>query len=272
MDIQAYIMSGIIETYVLGLASAEEAAELEMLQLEYPEVEQAISEFARLLEVKAMENAIAPPVNVKPKILEAIKEEERYVPVITLPADNNTHKSLSVKSFQVWRMLAAASVIMFVTSAALNFYLYNRYNQKKDAYQALLTERNTLQANNQIFQTHLQQWQKAAEVMADPAMAVIKMPGTPGKEQSLATVYWNTKNKDVYVVANKLPEPVKGKQFQLWALVDGKPVDAGVLERDCFGVCKLKNIPRAQAFAITLENEGGSPTPTMQQMYVLGKV
>ncbi len=108
--------------------------------------------------------------------------------------------------------------------------------------------------------------------MADPAMAVIKMPGIAGKEDNLATLYWNTKNKDVYVMLNKLPVPAKGKQFQLWALVDGKPVDAGLLNSECQGVCKMKNIPKAQAFAITLENEGGSPAPTMQQMYVLGKV
>jgi len=33
----------------------------------------------------------------------------------------------------------------------------------------------------------------------------------------------------------------------------------------------MKNTPRAQAFAITLEKRGGSPTP-QGKMYVLGKV
>jgi len=74
-----------------------------------------------------------------------------------------------------------------------------------------------------------------------------------------------------HLLANKLPQAPSGKQYQLWALVDGKPVDAGMIG-DCNGLCRLKNIPRAQAFAITLEREGGSPTPTMDQMYVLGKV
>jgi anti-sigma-K factor RskA len=34
----------------------------------------------------------------------------------------------------------------------------------------------------------------------------------------------------------------------------------------------MKNIPRAEAFAITLENAGGSAVPTMSQLYVIGKV
>jgi anti-sigma-K factor RskA len=272
VDIQAYIQSGIIESYVLGLASAEEAAELENLQFQFPEIQQAISEFSASLEQQTFENAITPPSDVKVKIMAAMKDEIKAAPVISLPRDAATNADVSVKPLRLSRMLAAASVILFIASACLNFYLYNRYSQKNEAYQALLTERSTLQANNQIYQTHLQQWQKAAEVMSDPAMAVIKMPGTPGKEQNLATVYWNTKNKEVYVMPNKLPQPARGKQFQLWALVDGKPVNAGVLGTDCKGVCKMKNIPKAQAFAITLENEGGSPTPTMQEMYVLGKV
>jgi len=34
----------------------------------------------------------------------------------------------------------------------------------------------------------------------------------------------------------------------------------------------MKNIPKAQAFAITLEKKGGSVTPTLSAMYVMGKV
>lgn len=270
MDIKAYIQSGIIESYVLGLASAEESAEVETMQLQFGEVREAVSAFSQLLEDEAFTNAVAPPENVKAKIMAALKAEESKAPIVKLPT--NTETNVSANVFDLWRKVAAASVILFIVSAGLNIYLYNRYNQKSDAYQALLTERNTLQANNQIFQTNLRQWQTAAEVMADPAMTVVKMPGTPGKEKNFATVYWNTKSTDVYLMPNKLPTPAKGKQFQLWALVDGKPVDAGVLDPACKGACKMKNIPKAQAFAITLENEGGSPTPAMEQLYVLGKV
>ena len=35
---------------------------------------------------------------------------------------------------------------------------------------------------------------------------------------------------------------------------------------------KMKNIPAASMFAITLEKSGGSETPTLSEMYVAGKV
>ena len=35
---------------------------------------------------------------------------------------------------------------------------------------------------------------------------------------------------------------------------------------------KMKPFDKADAFAITLEKKGGSTTPTMEAMYVMGKV
>jgi len=56
-------------------------------------------------------------------------------------------------------------------------------------------------------------------------------------------------------------------------MVDGKPTDAGIFEMDKgIAFMKLKTIPRAQAFAITLEKRGGSETPDMNALYVMGKV
>jgi anti-sigma-K factor RskA len=101
------------------------------------------------------------------------------------------------------------------------------------------------------------------------------MPGvaTSPAPKSLATVYWNTESKEVYLLLNRLPAPVSNKQYQLWAIVNGHPVDAGIIEMES-GVffVKLKTIPKAEAFAITLEKKGGSSTPTMEAMYVMGKV
>jgi hypothetical protein len=45
VDIKAYIESGVIESYVLGMADAQEAAELEQLSRQYPEIRKAIDDF-----------------------------------------------------------------------------------------------------------------------------------------------------------------------------------------------------------------------------------
>lgn len=275
MDIQAYIESGIIESYVLGLTSAEENNEVETFRTQYPEVESAINEFSISLEQQALENAVTPPAFIKANILTHIQEddedEEVAIPNEVVAKHKEEALIVPYSNMRYWRLVAAASVILLIVSAALNYYLYEQYLNKNNAYQALLSERQTLQANNQVYETKLKEWQSAATMMADPEMATVKMRNPKGQNKA-ATVFWNTKNKDVYVMANNLPTPEAGKQYQLWALVDGKPVDAGIMELNCTAVCKMKNIPKAQAFAITLEKTGGSPTPDLNALSVMGNI
>jgi anti-sigma-K factor RskA len=272
VDIHAYIESGIIESYVLSLTSTEESVEVEKFRTEYVEVEAAIAEFSQALEQHAFENAIIPPPELKAKVLAAIKEA-RGVEEPTTAMAPQTEKSFVVPLHQTtsWRMIAAASVILFIVSAAANFYLYQQYRNKEDDYEALLSQRETLQAKNDVYHTQLKEWQSAAAMMADTGMAMIKMASAKGKDDA-ATVFWDKRNKDVFVMVNKLPEPQVGKQYQLWAMVDGQPVDAGILDLSCTSVCKMKNVPRAQAFAITLEREGGNKIPNLKALFVIGNV
>ena len=109
------------------------------------------------------------------------------------------------------------------------------------------------------------------QMMSDPAIQKISLSATKAGENNLATIFWDSKSKDVYLMLNKLPQAAAGKQYQLWAIVNGKPVDAGMIDA-CAGLCKMKNIPNASMFAITLEKKGGVASPTMDQMYVAGKV
>lgn len=271
MDTQAYIQSGIIESYVLGLANSEEVAEVDLLRKQHPELERAIIDFSLLLEHSVLDT-IAPPPEVKKKIMKMISSEQAVFSAKNTTDESDQVYHTIIRSIRPWQIAAAASIILLVISSVFNFYLYNRYSEKSKAYMALLSERNSLYSENQVIQTSIHQWESAAHMMADPAMAVIKMKGIPGKEKNMATLFWDTRNKDVYIMPNKLPNPQQGKQYQLWALVDGKPIDAGVLDLHCSGACKMKNITRAQAFAITLENSGGSASPTLEQMIVKGTV
>ena len=275
MDIEAYIESGLIESYVFGLATDDEIAQLEALRLQYAQINIAINDFSSILEEQAFSESSPPPPYLKNKIMAALQTQNESAPVVYISASqnekqaNNHQNNLSIKP---WKMMAAASVILLVVSAALNFYFYTKYSEKREEYQALLNEKNTLAAANQVYQTSQQEWENTTKLMADSAMVFVKMKTAAGKNNNDATVFWNSQNKDVYVMTKTLPHPTVGKQFQLWAIVDGKPVDAGIINLDCLGVCKMKNIPHAQAFAITLENVGGSPAPHLDQLVVIGKI
>jgi anti-sigma-K factor RskA len=272
VDTKTYIESGIIESYVLGLASAEEAAELELLCMQHQEIKNAVDEFSLTMERTALANAVTPPGAVKERLMSALAgeffEEEKpstsVIPLHTPGAPARMPRIAALKYF------AAASVILLLGSTILNFYLYNSYRAVNTRYEALLTDRNSLQANNDVFRTKLDDLEKSFRVIQNPDVKVITLNGTKGRENNLAAVYWDTKTKDVYFLPTRMEVAPSDKQYQLWAIVDGKPVDAGVVG-DCNGLCRMKNVPKAEAFAITLEKKGGRAVPTLSAMYVMGK-
>ncbi len=281
MNIKEYISSGIVESYVLGLADAVERAEFENMCAAHVEIRDARDQFEVLLEQQAFINVIEPPRDLQNKIFAEIETDISNAPSRVIPFSKNINApdrdDKIVSSLRKMRYFVAASVILLVASTILNLYFFSQNKDYVARYQNLLASQQQLASTNKAMQAKLQTYQNNLAILKDPNLTIVKMPGTnvptSPAPNSVATVYWNQNSKEVYLFVNNMPQPQAGKQYQLWALVDGKPVDAGVFDTNTeTAFVKMKNIPNAQGFAITLENRGGSPSPTMQQMYVLGNV
>lgn len=280
MNIQDYISSGIVESYVLGLADPAERSEFERMCMEHPEVEQARQDFERSLEHHAFAGALRPAAQVKSRLFAHLDVEadstgdgRNDAPPFVIGSNDVTAK----QSTASWlRYLAAASVILLLGSTALNLYFFTQYRSYTKRYNDLLAQQSDLAANNSVLQTKLRQYEESMSILNDPSLLVVRVsgqnaPASPDTS-SLATVYWNPSTRDVYLTISKLPPADANRQYQLWAIVDGKPVDAGVLETDQpLPLLKMKSIQRADVFAITLERKGGVPAPE-GPIYLLGKV
>jgi hypothetical protein len=268
------------------LADHEERAEFERICAAHSEVRKARESFELSLEEHAMMNAITPSKNIKSKIFAEIEIEDEKLKAdaddsddkntFYVPADTEPKPPVKISAIKWPSYLAAASIILLLASTALNFYFFNQYKSVSNSYQALVAQQTELAKNNDVMRTKLYAYENTLTMLKDPDMAIIKMPGTnvptSPDSNSVATVYWNTRSKDVYLMVNNLPQPASDKQYQLWAIVDGQPVDAGVFDLQTSpGLVRMKNMPRAQIFAVTLEKRGGSVTP-QGPMYVLGKV
>jgi len=114
VNIQEYISSGIVESYVLGLASDEERREFEKSCDQYPEVLAARTAFELALEKQAMENAIAPSVDLKNKIAEQIGATGKVVSMQLAPE----------RKISWLKYTTAASVILLAGSLYYNVTLY----------------------------------------------------------------------------------------------------------------------------------------------------
>lgn len=74
-----FVQSGIIESYVLGLASLEEMELVEQMSSKHEAVAEAIDNFCTSLEEKVRENAVEPPLTLKPMVMAAIDYTQRLM-------------------------------------------------------------------------------------------------------------------------------------------------------------------------------------------------
>ena len=269
MNVKEYIVSGIVESYVLGLASQEEMAEFERMCAAHHEVRLAREAFEQQLEQRALANGIKPPASLQSKIFAELEIESDKLKANNGSIVENSElvKSAPVVTMRWWKYATAAAVILLLGSAALNIYYANQAKTYKNLYTA---ETNRLAEAERVWQTRMKVYEDMFAMIRDTNMISVQMKGVPQHPESMATVYWHKQTKDVYLIVNMLAQPPQGKQYQLWAMVNGRPTDAGLLDwNDAGFVAHMKNVPVAQGFAITLENEGGAAEPNLPELRVI---
>jgi hypothetical protein len=157
-------------------------------------------------------------------------------------------------------------------------YQYQQLNDTTNQVVVISSEKenltktiNSLVLKNKTIETNL-------AVVRDPKNTVVTLGGQAVSPTSSAKIYWNKETQVVYVDASGLPKPPKGKVYQVWALKLAPvltPTSIGLLKDFDVNDQKLfavSDTSYAEAFGITLEPEGGSLSPTMEQLYTLGKV
>jgi len=276
VNIKEYISSGVIEAYVLGIATDDEVREIEQLKTQYPELLIAIQEQEALLGQYAQAHAVAPPPHLKQNIWKAIQEETQTSNVIN-HSNNDEPKNFSLNKGGAaesgWRQYAmAASVALLVASAAGNVWMMSENKKMESDMASMNNAMQELSAEVKAANSSAQKANEALAVLSLPNLKKINLAGVGTHTEHSAMLYWDAATGNVFLDLKSMPKAPEGKQYQLWAIVDGKPVDAGMYdEHDDAMMERMKTIPKAEMFAVTIEKMGGNPSPTLDQMVVAGK-
>lgn len=275
VDINEYIASGILESVTLGLASQQEVQEVACLSKIYPEIREEFVRVQKRCEEMMLETAVAPNPSVRAAVLKSIaaipQDNPETKPEATIVSLHATPEIKGVSP--MWKMMAAASLILTLGVGTL-WVISNREVKRMDSQLASMENEN--RKNDQVLQAlvlekdHLQSVQ---DVLAHQSTQMVMMTGTEKEPDATVKVMWSTDMKKAVMHADKIAPPPADMQYQLWVIADGKPVSVGLFNYDeveqmtePFDV----NAQNITAFAITLEKRGGSPTPTMENMVVMG--
>lgn len=263
MNIKEYIASGIVESYVLGLASEQERMEFEQFCSRYPELLDARIKFEQLLENQAMEHAEAPPVDSKQKIWSAIQQ----------PWSSNTSKIITMEPTTTrrssgLRWVAAASVILML---AAGYFAFDYYNKNQE----LQKSNDEMNARLNRMDTVINKMKEEQAVIQNPNTTVINLAALKESAPS-ASVYWDTTSASVYLLVRNMPQIASEKQYQLWSIIDSagklQPTSLGLFDGGQEKVMvKVNDAQKADAFAITIEKRGNAGGPDLQQLQNMGK-
>ena len=264
MTTKEYIESGILESYVLGITTAGESAEVERMVSEHPEVEIELEAIRGTLENYALQYEKQPPVALKSKIMAAVFEEQ--------PLQNTRNNLVQLNNLKPQKSIfsMAASWVLLALSVGANIFFFTNWKNSEEKIVALESKNQLFAQENKAIKAS---YQEEVAILRNTDFKVIKLLGQKPSPNSKALIYFDKNKQEVYLSALDLPAAPKGKQYQLWAIVDGKPVDAGMIA-ETTNILKMKSFSKPVAFAISLENKGGSTTKVgpKGQIFVMGAV
>jgi anti-sigma-K factor RskA len=264
MNIQEYIESGILELYVFGALSPEEAEGVGKKLREHPEIREEVEQIEKALHDLSI--AVAPynPEKLLASIKQKLKNPAEPIPVIEIEK-----RRKNWPAYIGW----AASVVLLIGL----FVLLDKNNSLRDELQTASAENAQMEEEIEAARQSEEKTKQLLEIYRNRNLKQVELAGQKAAPEAYATVIWDQEKNQAFIDAQGLPEPPQGKVYQVWSLTLNplKPTSIGLLEnfeKDENKIFLLPNTNESQAFGISLEPAGGSKTPTMEQLYTLGAV
>ena len=259
MDKQEYIESGILELYVFGRLDEAESNEVTKMAESDEDIKN---------EIISIEKAV-------------INFSESVSPFLSSENYERIRKALMIKHGVV-EMKPKSNIFLYLGWAASILlligigYQYKQLDDKETQIVNVESQKSDLQKAVVDLELKNKESESALAIVRDNNNAVIALAGQEVSPESFAKAYWNKNTKAVHIDASGLPEPPEGMVYQVWALKLNPltPTSIGLLENfkgNSKKVFTVENANEAEAFGITLEPAGGSASPTLEQLYTLGK-
>ena len=242
----------LLPLYALGALEEPERREIEAELERDPSLE---AELARwVAQVEALAETVPPVVpseTVRARLLAALPPRAA---------------SEGARSWMGW---AAAAVLALIAgwlawgNAGLRSELETRLSER-DA-EAIRAVR--LASELADTRARLERLMLAHEIVAAPGARGVRLAGLAGLPGAAAQTYVDPGSRRAVFYASRLPPAPEERTYQLWFIADGKPVSAGVFEVGPEGEATLlvedvAPMDSIQAWAVTVEPEGGVPQPT----------
>jgi hypothetical protein len=266
------IESGMLERFVFGQCTEHELSELVPLIEQNPELKEEINRIEETLIQVAFSQSVTPGENLKEKIFSTIDATDNITDSKIIKMKRRG-AFLKKENAQVKFYLYAASILLLL-SLGTNAVLFTNYNGAKNELAELRDSRRQIAAEFASLRDAHDDLNQQFTLVTNPFVRQIDLEPTKENSDINAKIYFNNNNGNVILNLAGLQALPKDKQYQLWALVGGSPVDLGTFDGGIkTSILKIMmSVNKPDAFAVTVEPYGGSKNPTIDQMVMFGKL
>ncbi|WP_204335994.1 anti-sigma factor [Leptobacterium flavescens] len=252
-----------MELYVAGALSEKENQEVYDVMQQYPEVKAEVEEIEKAIRVLT-KSMLPTTISSSFESIRRIISKDEGGKVVPLSKGRTNWAA-----YTGW----AASVILAVGL----FWMFNQNNELKSEVQSAEIKNAVLEKQIEETNYSLNKASELLSVLRDKNRTEVPLAGQTVDPEAYASVYIKDGENTVYIDALGLPDPPEGKVYQVWSLKLSPltPTSIGLLEdfaTDENKIFALTNVDGSEAFGITLEPAGGSPTPNLEQLYTLGAI
>ncbi len=267
MDTKEYIESGILELYVFGALTDAETIEVAKMSQQFAEIQTEILSIEKA--IMTLNFSMSPKLSADNYARIRSKIFDNNDGIIQMKTNIDEQASNNWKSYIGW-----AAALVFATGIG---YQYINTQKIENQVVAIEKQKSKLKTDFNLLELKNKNAENVLAVVRDEKNTVVTLAGQTIAPEAKAKIYWNKETQVVFVDASGLPEPPDGMEYQIWSLKMNPltPTSIGLLTNFTENETKLfavNSTDGAEAFGITLEPKGGSLTPTMEQLYTLGKV
>lgn len=260
MNKDKFLQTGLLEQYVLGLTDEEETAVVKQYADTFPEVQSEIDQMREALDQYAKQYAVMPPEELKSRVMHGVERADQQ-------SDAGVGAPGPARSGSNWMGAVFLAVLI-----GASLFLYRGKAAAERDLASLESQYMTFQAECERQKAALQQEQQVFATLTHEATVPVRLQATGLQANAEAVAYLNGLEKVAYINAGLLPELPTGKTYQLWADVEGEMINMGVLQQQNKGLQAVSYIDHAESLNITIEPEGGSAKPTVEQLVANGEV
>lgn len=247
-ELQQFMESGLLERYLVGDTNDSENYKVETYISEHPEIRAEYNLLQDNLEIMAKSNAVEPPVNILKDILAEIDE----VPVLNL---HDTKRPMP------WYSIAAS--IAALIFGAMSFFLYTQNQSLMEKNSMAYDEINELRLDAAQTNSELADLTKKYDLLNNPETNKYTMRGNKRAKNLKTVAYINPVEKLSMIDVVALPQLPEEQTYQLWAEVNDKMINLGILDESNRNLIPVPYLEDALSYSITIEPKGGNQTASV---------